>query len=95
MDRTSVSLSAGRPEPLSGPDLGHAVQVFVRDYLGRPENNNLGPGATGPAWEDVLVGFSDGADELYLFLKDHIGAFHWTPAEAFALGSTSPRADAR
>ena len=92
MDRTSAGLTAAGPETLSGPDLGRAVQTFMRDHLSRPENNNLGPGANGPAWDDVLVGFSDGADELYLFLKDHIGAFHWTPAEAFALGSMSSQA---
>ncbi len=32
------------------------------------------------------MGYSSGDDELYDFWKEHIGAFHWTPAEAFALG---------
>jgi len=84
-------VSASGPGTGSGPELGPAVEDFIRDHLQRPENNNLGPGTTGEAWQGILVGFSSGADELYEFLKEHIGAFHWTPAEAFALGSAAHR----
>lgn len=84
-------MSASRLGAGSGPELGLAVEDFIREYLRQPENNNLGPGSTGRAWQDILVGFSNGADELYEFLKEHIGAFHWTPAEAFAVGSTARR----
>ena len=45
------------------------------------------------------MGFSSGADELYLYLKNHIGPFHWTPAEAFALtelgADTTPATEPR
>jgi epoxyqueuosine reductase len=92
MDSAPIDLSSHEPRTLSGPELGIAVQGFVRSYLSRRENNNLGPGTSGVAWDDVLIGFSDGADELYGFLKQHIGSFHWTPAEAFALGSAERRA---
>jgi len=68
-------------------DLGVFVLNFIRDFLDVPANNSLGPGTTGKAWDDALLGFSSGADDLYEFLKEHIGPFHWTPAEAFALGS--------
>jgi epoxyqueuosine reductase len=85
-------MTTAGPHTLSGSELGGAIRDFIRDYISRPENNNLGPGATGAAWEDALVGFSDGADELYRFLKEHIGVFHWTPAEAFALGVAADRA---
>jgi epoxyqueuosine reductase len=64
------------------------IEGFIRDFLAVPENNNLGPGSTDRAWDDFVVGFSSGADELYGFLKEHIGDFHWTPAEAFALGAS-------
>ena len=78
------------PEPVSGPASGVDLAVFIRTFIDRflavPENNNLGDGTTGKAWGGFLVGFSSGADELYPFLKQHIGDFHWAPAEAFALG---------
>jgi epoxyqueuosine reductase len=32
-----------------------------------------------PAWAEPLVGFSNGADPLYGFYKEHIGDFHETP----------------
>ena len=38
-----------------------------------------------PMWETPLIGTAAGDDEYYGFLKNHIGEFHWTPAEAFAL----------
>jgi epoxyqueuosine reductase len=75
----------------TGAELGLFVGSFIREFLAAPENNNLGPGTTEKAWDDVLVGFSNGDDELYGFFKEHIGAFHWTPAEAFALGSNPGR----
>ncbi|MEG0662073.1 MAG: hypothetical protein RR472_02230 [Anaerovoracaceae bacterium] len=37
-----------------------------------------------PMWEAPLIGVAAGDDPYYDFLKEHIGPFHWTPAEAFA-----------
>jgi len=62
------------------------IEEVIEDFLTQPEHNTLGPGTTGKAWDGFLLGFSSGADDLYSFWKDHIGDFHWTPAEAFALG---------
>ena len=73
-------------EPAAVADLAEFIRSFIERFLAVPDNNNLGPGTTGKAWDGFLVGFSSGADELYAFLKQHIGDFHWTPAEAFALG---------
>jgi epoxyqueuosine reductase len=67
-------------------ELGVFVESFIWSFLATPENNNLGPGSSKTAWDGFLLGFSAGDDELYPFWKEHIGAFHWTPAEAFALG---------
>lgn len=44
-------------------------------FLGMPEE---------PVWERPLIGAAAGDDPYYLFLKEHIGEFHMTPAEAFA-----------
>lgn len=63
------------------------VQDFFDSFLAVPENNNLGPDWPERAWQDFVLGYSKGDDSLYAFWKDHIGPFHWTPAEAFALGS--------
>lgn len=62
------------------------IEGYIRDFLADPENNNLGPGTTDKAWDGFLLGFSNGADPMYGALKEHIGDFHWTPEEAFALG---------
>jgi epoxyqueuosine reductase QueG len=67
--------------------LGEAIVDFIREWLEPAENNNLGYGATGKAWENVLVGFSNGADQVWQDFKRHVAPFHWTPAEAFALGT--------
>jgi epoxyqueuosine reductase len=69
------------------------IEQVIRAFLADPECNNLGPGTTGPAWEGFTLGFSSGADELYGPLKEHIGDFHWSPAEAFALGRPAGAAD--
>ena len=37
------------------------------------------------AWDEVLVGFSSGADPLYEEYKDLVGELHWTPLEAFSI----------
>lgn len=44
--------------------------------LGRPES---------PMWERPLIGVAAGDDPYYDFLKEHIGQFHWSPAEVFQL----------
>ena len=70
-------------------ELPRFVQGLVEDFLADPQNNNLGPGWTDEiAWQDFLLGYSTGDDALYSFWKSHIGPFHWSPDEAFAMGAT-------
>lgn len=38
-----------------------------------------------PMWEKPLIGVAAGNDSYYDFLKEHIGEFHWNPAEVFAI----------
>ena len=85
MSRREVD--AAGADPSGDDDLRPFVGRFIRDFLAVSANNTLGPGTTDRAWDDALVGFSSGADEMYVGLKEHIGSFHWTPSEAFALGS--------
>jgi len=65
------------------------VTNLIRDFARSSENSLKAredePGWTGePAWAEPLVGFSSGADPIYTAFKQHVGEFHWTPAEAFA-----------
>ena len=45
--------------------------------------NTLGPDTAEPAWDEPLVGFSSGADPLYLQFKADIGPFYLTPEEIY------------
>lgn len=78
-----------RPDELSSW-LERAIKDFC---LASPENtlkNDTGE----PAWEEPLVGFSNGADPLYFRIKEDIGPFYLTPLEIFGLAfpqiQTSP-----
>lgn len=61
--------------------------AFIENLAATATTNQLGcPGAIGqPVWDRPLIGFADGADALFAFLKQDIGDFYWLPAEAFAL----------
>ena len=84
-------MKAPQPTPGGGAErnLAQFIHDFIENHLAVFENNNLGPGSQAKAWDGFLLGFSSGTDDLYPFFKEHIGEFHWLPAEAFALG-TSP-----
>ena len=58
------------------------IEGMAREFS-KSEVNNLNNGTGEPAWGDPLVRFSNGADPLYQELKEHVGPFHWTPAEIF------------
>lgn len=65
------------------------VTTLIRDFARSAENSlksrEAEPGWAGePAWDEPLVGFSSGADPIYAAFKEHVGEFHWSPAEAFA-----------
>ena len=64
----------------------------IQDFCAAsPENSlQLGPGER--AWEEPLVGFSNGADPLYLQIKEDIGPFYLTPLEIFRLAFPQSRA---
>jgi epoxyqueuosine reductase len=58
-----------------------AINEFVR----RSPENSLKMDTDEKAWDEVLVGFSSGADALYEAYKDLVGPFHWTPTEVFSM----------
>lgn len=61
------------------------VLAIIQEFIRRSPENTLQNWANEKAFEDVLVGFSSGADPLYDAYKEHVGVFHWTPREAMTL----------
>ena len=61
------------------------IEGIVRTFVAESPENTLKTPANDKAWAQPLVGFSRGDDPLYASYKEHVGPFHWTPAEAFAL----------
>lgn len=63
------------------------LKQIINDVYDSLESNNFStlnrPEA--PMWERPLIGIAAGDDSFYDFLKEHIGSFHWSPAEAFQL----------
>jgi epoxyqueuosine reductase QueG len=59
------------------------VEGIIQEFIDRSPLNTLQNAANDKAFEDPLVGFSQGSDPLYEAYKDHVGPFHWTPHEVF------------
>lgn len=66
--------------------LNNMIENIIQDVFSDLESNNFAVlgNPDEPMWEKPLIGVVAGDDSYYDFLKDHIGSFHWTPAEAFA-----------
>ncbi|MFH1984546.1 MAG: hypothetical protein ABIL58_22105 [Pseudomonadota bacterium] len=58
--------------------------IIVNFVLNSPENR-LEKEKAEKIWDRPLVGFTNGADPLFTFFQKDIGAFYWTPSDAFAL----------
>lgn len=61
------------------------ITAMIRDWVNTSPENTLGNEARDRAWDDPLIGFSRGDDAYWESFKEHVGPFHWTPAEAFML----------
>ena len=72
-------------------DPATCVEQLIQDYCRTPANS-LQNEAHEPAWDDPLVGYSQGDDPLHAAYKEHVGPFHWTPWEIFH--QTFPQAGA-
>jgi len=71
--------------PVHTQDPAAWITQTILDFLKNSPDNSLQNGTAEKAWETALVGFSNGADPIYASYKEHVGEFHWTPAEAFDL----------
>ena len=59
------------------------VEKVIVDFINSPENTMKNK-ENERAWAEPLVGFSSGDDPLYEAYKEHVGPFHFTPAELFS-----------
>jgi epoxyqueuosine reductase len=66
------------------------VGKVIRDFMNSTDNTMKNM-VNERAWAEPLVGFSSGDDPIYESYKEHVGPFHFTPAELF--GQTFPHAD--
>jgi epoxyqueuosine reductase len=61
------------------------LSELIEDFVKNSPENSLKMEPDEKAWDEVLVGFSSGADPLYEAYKDLVGELHWTPLEAFSI----------
>jgi epoxyqueuosine reductase len=66
-------------------DPGAWIRDIIREFIENSPENTLGNAAQERAFDTPMVGFSRGDDPVFESFKDHVGPFHWTPREIFAL----------
>lgn len=64
-------------------ELAVRIREVIEDFVASSPENTLQNQANDKAFKDPLVGFCRGDDPLFESLKEHVGPFHWTPAEIF------------
>jgi hypothetical protein len=61
------------------------ITTLIAEFVAESPQNTLQNPAGEPAFENPLVGFAAGDDPIWTaYQREHIGPFHWTPAQAFA-----------
>lgn len=58
------------------------IESLLRDFINSAENT-LKNSTNEKAWEEPLVGFARGDDQLFQDYMTYVGEFHWTPREIF------------
>jgi epoxyqueuosine reductase QueG len=61
------------------------IEETIKGFINDSPENTLRNRENDKAFEAALVGFSRGDDPLYAEYKDHVGPFHLTPWELFAI----------
>jgi epoxyqueuosine reductase QueG len=59
------------------------IKTLVRDFIVTSPHNTMNTTTEEPAWDDALVGFAAGGDQIWQQYKEYVGPFHWTPWEVF------------
>jgi epoxyqueuosine reductase len=66
-------------------DVRESLTEIVSQFVKNSDENSLKMEPDEKAFDEVLVGFSSGADPIFEAYKDLVGVFHWTPLEIFSL----------
>ncbi len=66
-------------------DLRKWLNDILDGFVQESTENSLKMDPDERAFDEILVGFSSGADPLYNDYKELIGPFHWTPLEILSL----------
>jgi epoxyqueuosine reductase len=66
-------------------DMPTWLNDVITEFVANSPKNSLKMEPDEKAWDEVLVGFSSGADPIYHTYKDVVGESHWTPLEAFSI----------
>jgi len=59
------------------------IKALIRDFIVTSPHNTMNNTTEEPAWDDALVGFASGGDQIWQQYKEYVGPFHWTPWEVF------------
>ena len=70
------------------------IRASIIQFIQDSSENTLKNQENDRAWEEPLIGFSNGNDPLYGFYKKDIGAFYLTPLEIFTGAFTDATAQA-
>jgi len=60
------------------------ITGLISDFIAGSAENTIRNEADDPAWEEALVGFASGEDQIWQQYKEFVGAFHWTPWEVYS-----------
>lgn len=66
-------------------NFGMWLTGIISEFVKNSPENSLKMEPDEKAFDEVLVGFSAGADPLYETYKDVVGDLHWTPFEVFSI----------
>lgn len=66
-----------------GTSHAQTVRDWITRFIADSSTNSLHDASATRAWDAPLVGFARGDDPLFAFLHEDIGAFYWTPEQAF------------
>ena len=59
------------------------IKSLILDFIATSPRNTLKSKTEEPAWDEALVGFASGADQIWQQYKEDVRPFHWTPWEVF------------
>lgn len=59
------------------------IKKWIEAFIAKSPRNSMADKTGEPAWEDALIGFASGVDQIWQQYKEYVGAFHWTPWEVY------------